>query len=137
MAEPRGGEIIDARGAPAGPPARRSARRLAVLGLALWWCAGAGCAGRYRGPRTLATLGGALVVGGSATWVAGERGDGRAATGVGFALVVAGIASVIASGGWMAKVIACTADPDCDESEQCHEIPAPPGGIPYKQCIPR
>ena len=27
--------------------------------------------------------------------------------------------------------------PDCPDEEQCREVPAPPGGIPYKQCIPR
>ncbi len=32
---------------------------------------------------------------------------------------------------------ACDVDPDCDEDEQCREIPAPPGGVPYKQCMTR
>jgi len=97
----------------------------------------AGCAGRYRGARTLAGIGTALVVGGGSTWVAGERSDQRTATVVGFGLVAAGIAVVIAAGGWMAAAVSCDADPDCDDADQCREVPAPPGGIPYKQCMPR
>ena len=93
--------------------------------------------GRYRAPRSLATLGVALVAGGGASWVVGEQYDRRMATNVGFALVAAGVATVIAAGGWMAATVACDADPDCDDTDQCREVPAPPGGIPYKQCVPR
>lgn len=96
-----------------------------------------GCAGRYRGPRSLAGLGTALVVGGGASWIAGERTNQSAATSVGFSLVAAGVSLVIAAGGWMAAAVGCDADPDCDDAEQCREVPAPPGGIPYKQCVPR
>jgi hypothetical protein len=77
------------------------------------------------------------VVGGGAGWIAGERANQSAATSVGFSLVVAGVALAIAAGGWMAGAVGCDADPDCDDTEQCREVPAPPGGIPYKQCVPR
>jgi hypothetical protein len=96
-----------------------------------------GCAGRYRGPRSLATLGVVLTAGGGTSWVIGEQYDRRSATTVGFTLVAAGVAAVIAAGGWMASTVACDADPDCDDIDQCREVPAPPGGIPYKQCVPR
>jgi len=82
-------------------------------------------------------LGTTLVAGGGATWVVGERTDANGMTNLGFALVVAGLAAAIAAGGWMASAVSCDADPDCDDSEQCREVPAPPGGIPYKQCVPR
>jgi hypothetical protein len=104
---------------------------------------GGACAGRYSGPRTLAGIGSLAVVAGGATWAAGEGMDRNGQTGTsslvaaGFATVAAGLAAIVASGGWMAVSVACTADPDCPEEEQCREIPAPPGGIPYKQCMPR
>ena len=72
---------------------------------------GPGCHGLHAGPRTL--------------------------VGAGFACVAIGLAAVVAAGGWMATSVACQGDPDCADEEQCREIPAPPGGIPYKQCIPR
>ncbi|HVV53290.1 MAG TPA: hypothetical protein VHO06_26775 [Polyangia bacterium] len=106
--------------------------------------AAAGCAGLHAGPRTLAAIGAVFVGGGSATWAAGEEVDrsahlstSRALTGVGFAAVAVGLAAVVAAGGWMAATVACDADPDCPESETCREVPAPPGGVPYKQCVPR
>ena len=37
----------------------------------------------------------------------------------------------------MAASAACENDPDCHEEEQCREVPAPAGFIPYKQCVPR
>jgi len=98
---------------------------------------GSGCVGRYRGPRSLAALGATLVVGGGAAWVVGERSQGSALTNAGFVMVTLGLAAAIAAGGWMAWAVSCDADPDCDDSEQCREVPAPPGGIPYKQCVPR
>ena len=53
------------------------------------------------------------------------------------AAVASGLAAIVAAGGWMASSVVCEADPDCPEEEQCREVPAPPGGIPYRQCIPR
>ena len=73
----------------------------------------------------------------SCSWVMGERSAGNGLTNAGFVLVTVGLAAVIAAGGWMAWAVSCDADPDCDDSEQCREVPAPPGGIPYKQCVPR
>jgi len=55
----------------------------------------------------------------------------------GFVTVAAGLVAIVAAGGWIALAVSCDADPDCDEEEQCREIPAPPGGVPYKQCMPR
>jgi hypothetical protein len=116
-----------------------SARRaLGMLALAL----ASGCAGRYAGPRTLASLGTVAVLGGSATWATGQaledngHGDGALVTG-GFVSVAAGLAAIVVAGGWIAASVKCEADPDCDETEQCREIPAPPGGVPYKQCMRR
>ena len=48
-----------------------------------------------------------------------------------------GLAATVIAGGWMAVDVACNVDPDCDEEEQCREIPAPPGGVPYRQCMAR
>jgi hypothetical protein len=115
----------------------------ATLGALLPMLAG-GCAGRYPGPRTLAALGTMAVVAGSASWATGEGldpatrpGASRALINGGFTSVAVGLAAIVVAGGWMAVTVTCTADPDCNEDEQCREIPAPPGGIPYKQCMPR
>ena len=118
------------------PRARRA------LGLALAVALACGCAGRYKAPRTLAGLGTAAIVVGSATWATGQglERDGHAAgplVGAGFVSVALGLAAVVAAGGWMAIEVSCNVDPDCDEEEQCREIPAPPGGVPYKQCMAR
>lgn len=96
-----------------------------------------GCAGRHAAPRTLAGVGATLVVGGSTSWALGERRGSDAMVGAGFGAVAAGLAAVIVSGAWMAASIACTTDADCHDTESCREIPAPPGGVPYKQCSPR
>ena len=116
---------------------------IVLLGALLPLLAG-GCAGRYAGPRTLAALGTLAVVGGSTSWAVGEGvdtatrpGTSRALIDGGFAAVAVGLAAIVAAGGWMAFGVTCTADPDCNEDEQCREIPAPPGGIPYKQCMQR
>ena len=85
-----------------------------------------------------------VAAGGGGAWSAGEMKDanGRdtaSATliGTGFIAVAAGLAAIVVAGAWMAARVACQADPDCADEEQCREIPAPPGGVPYKQCIPR
>jgi hypothetical protein len=118
------------------PRARRA------LGLALAVALACGCAGRYKAPRTLAGLGTAAVVAGSGAWAVGqglERNghSGGPLVGAGFVSVALGLAAVVAAGGWMAVDVSCKVDPDCDEEEQCREIPAPPGGVPYKQCMAR
>jgi len=104
----------------------------------------AGCAGLHTGPRMLAGVGAVAVAGGSALWATGEDLEGgshdsssRPVVNAGFVTVVVGLAAIVVAGGWMAVTVACEADPDCPEEEQCREVPAPPGGIPYKQCIPR
>jgi hypothetical protein len=113
------------------------------LGLAAGLAAG-GCHGLHAGPRTLAGIGAVTVAAGGATWAAGEVVDAsgnsassRGLIGSGFACVAIGLAAIVAAGGWMATSVACQGDPDCADEEQCREIPAPPGGIPYKQCVPR
>jgi hypothetical protein len=118
-------------------------RRLSGLTLALVLTAG-GCVGRHAGPRTLASLGALIVGAGSATWAAGEGLEGgthpsasRALTGGGFIAVAVGLAAIVTAGGWVAASVACEADPDCPEEETCREVPAPPGGVPYRQCVPR
>ncbi len=121
---------------------RRSALALAV---ALVTAGGSvGCTGLHPWPRMFAGIGAVAVAAGSGAWAAGEVKDssGRDATArglvdVGFVSVVAGLVVIAAAGGWMAAVVSCQADPDCADEEQCREVPAPPGGIPYKQCIPR
>ncbi len=120
-----------------------SRRRLSGLALAFLLTA-AGCVGRHAGPRTLASLGALVVGAGSVGWAAGESLEGgahpsasRALTGGGFVAVAVGLAAVVAAGGWMAAAVSCEADPDCPEEETCREVPAPPGGVPYKQCVPR
>jgi len=104
----------------------------------------AGCIGRHAGPRTLATLGALAIGAGSATWASGEDLEGgshaassHALVGGGFVAVAVGLAAIVAAGGWMAAAVACDVDPDCPEDETCREVPAPPGGVPYKQCVPR
>jgi hypothetical protein len=106
--------------------------------------AAAGCRGLYSGPRAVASVGALAIVAGSAAWTAGERLEGggsdsvaRPLVNVGFVAVLAGLAAIVVAGGWIAASVACEVDPDCADEEQCREVPAPPGGIPYKQCIPR
>ena len=99
----------------------------------------AGCATSHqRRPRTLAAVGASLAVVGSGLWVAGEqRSDPGSLPAIGLGVVAVGIAAMITAGGWMAAQVSCQADPDCEGTEECKEIPAPPGGIPYKQCMSR
>jgi hypothetical protein len=97
----------------------------------------AGCAHPYSGPKTLAAIGSGLLAGGGASWAIGERANNRGLVVPGFISTVVGAAAVVAAGGWLAASIGCRADPDCPEREECKELPAPPGGIPYKQCVRR
>jgi hypothetical protein len=98
-----------------------------------------GCAAtHHRRPRTLGALGVGAAVAGSGLWVVGEqRSDPGHIPTIGLGIVAAGIAAMIVAGGWIAAEVACQTDPDCEDSEECREIPAPPGGVPYKQCMAR
>jgi len=113
------------------------ARRALALALMGSWLAATGCGGRYGAPRALAASGAGLVAGGAGLWVGGERQDRDALTNAGLATVVVGVAAVIVAGGWMAVRASCRTDADCQESEACREVPAPPGGVPYSQCVAR
>ena len=116
---------------------RTLAGGLAVL-LGVWAGVGCGTSTNHRRPRTLAMIGAAVALGGSGVWAVGERrADPGSVPTVGLGIVAAGVVGMIASGAWMAAQVSCQADPDCLESEECREIPAPPGGVPYKQCSPR
>ena len=100
----------------------------------------AGCAttSHHARPRALAFVGGGLALAGSTVWLVGENRE-RAGNlpAIGLGTVAVGVATMIASGIWMAAEVTCQTDPDCAEYEECREIPAPPGGVPYKQCVPR
>lgn len=105
---------------------------LAVAGMLV-----GGCARPYAGPKTLAALGVGLLAGGGTTWVVGERQDRSSVATPGMLTTLAGAALVVAAGGWLAAGVACTEDPDCPRTEECREIPTRPGGVPYRQCMPR
>lgn len=96
-----------------------------------------GCAHPYSGPKTLAAIGTVLLAGGGVTWVAGERGNHNQVATAGLITTAIGAAAVMAAGGWLAAGVSCTEDPDCPRNEECREIPSPPGGYPYRQCMPR
>jgi hypothetical protein len=104
---------------------------LLVLSLA------AGCARPYKGPKTLAAVGVALLASGATVWALGDRGNHDAFTKVGVATTAAGAVAAFAAGGWLVARIECRVDPDCPEGEVCKEVPAPPGRDPYYQCVPR
>jgi hypothetical protein len=108
-------------------------RAALVLSISL----GAGCAHPYPGPKTLAAVGTALLVVGGTSWVVGERTNRSAFIGPGVVTSMIGAVAVIGAGGWLAASIGCRVDPDCPEGEECKEIPAAPGAVPYKQCIRR
>lgn len=109
-------------------------RRVALVVLMAF---GTACARPYPGPKTLAAVGSALLVTGGTAWAVGEGTDRRALVSTGFVTSVVGALAVIGAGGWLALSINCRADPDCPDGEQCKEVPAPPGGIPYRQCVRR
>lgn len=119
------------------PPVFASTRILAAL-LLLSVTFGGCATSHHRRPRALGFAGAAAAVVGSGIWVVGEQRDQPGAIpAVGLGVVAAGIIAMVAAGGWIAAQVACQADPDCDDSEECREIPAPPGGVPYKQCMAR
>jgi peptidoglycan/LPS O-acetylase OafA/YrhL len=92
----------------------------------------------HRRPRTLAFVGAAAAVVGGGLWVQGERRSGSGTVpDIGLGLVAAGIVAMVVAGGWIAAEVSCQVDPDCEDTEECREIPAPAGGIPYKQCMAR
>jgi hypothetical protein len=110
---------------------------LATLDL-LFQSAGCATTSHHGRPRALAFVGGGLALGGSTVWLVGEnREQAGKLPAIGLATVAVGVATMIASGIWMAAEVTCQTDPDCAEYEECREIPAPPGGVPYKQCVPR
>jgi hypothetical protein len=112
-------------------------RRAAALCVILIVFAVTGCARPYSGPKTLAAIGAGLLVGGSTTWAFGERTNRPALVTPAFVTTLVGAAAVIAAGGWLAASISCRVDPDCSDYEECKEVPAVPGAIPYRQCVPR
>jgi hypothetical protein len=115
----------------------RSSSLLAIVGLFGTGLLGAGCARPYAGPKTLAALGAGLLAAGGTTWVVGDRENHGGVAAAGMATTALGAIAVFAAGGWLAIGVACTEDPDCPRTEECREIPAPPGGYPYRQCMPR
>lgn len=99
-----------------------------------------GCAmtSHHRRPRALGFAGAATAIAGTGVWIVGERqSDPGQIPAIGLGLVAAGIVAMVAAGGWIAAEVSCQVDPDCEDTEECREIPAPPGGIPYKQCVSR
>jgi len=121
------------------PAPRPRALACLLAGLALS-AQTAGCAttSHHARPRALAFVGGGLALAGSTAWLVGEnREHAGNLPAIGLGTVAVGVAAMIASGIWMAAEVTCQTDPDCAEYEECREIPAPPGGVPYKQCVPR
>jgi hypothetical protein len=99
-----------------------------------------GCAtsSQHGRPRALGLAGAGVALAGSGLWVVGEdRAHAGHLPAIGLGVVVAGVVVMIAAGALIAAEVSCQADPDCHESEECREVPAPPGGVPYKQCVPR
>ena len=105
---------------------------LAIAGLL-----GAACARPYAGPKTLAAFGAGLLVAGGTTWVVGDRENHDKVAAAGMVTTAIGAVAVFAAGGWLAIGVACMEDTDCPSTEECREILAPPGGVPYHQCMPR
>ena len=126
MLERDQGRVVDGTMAP-------MARTAALLALLLT----ASCARPYAGQKTLAAIGAGLIVAGGTAWVAGERSGPNALIVPGLITTVVGVGAIMSAGGWLAASISCRADPDCPDGEECKEVPAPPGGIPYKQCVRR
>jgi hypothetical protein len=108
-----------------------------LLVLAALLVAAPACGRPYPGPKTMAAIGTGLLLGGAAAWIIGERTGTRGLIVPGYSVTIAGASTIAAAGGWLAASISCRADPDCPEGEVCKEIPAAPGGIPYRQCMRR
>ena len=100
-------------------------------------CLAGGCARNYTGPKTLAAVGAVLLVGGGTTWVVGERQHQNGTADVGLVTTLVGVGAALGAAGWLAASVWCEEDPDCPRGEECKEIPALPGRVPYKQCIRR
>ena len=109
----------------------------AAIALALVGCLATGCARTYAGPKTLAAVAAVLLVGGGTTWVVGERQNHAGTANLGLVTTVIGFGAAIGAAGWLAASAACEEDPDCPRGEECKEIPALPGRVPYKQCMRR
>jgi hypothetical protein len=77
------------------------------------------------------------LVGGGTTWAVGAHKDQDGTANVGIITTAVGAAAVIGAAGWYAASTACEEDPDCPRGEECKEIPALPGRVPYKQCMRR
>jgi hypothetical protein len=132
------GEYSPAVKAPEMAQSRAMFRRAAIVtGLCAALALGPGCAHPYAGPKTLAAIGTGLLIAGATAWAVGDRTSRNGLLIPGVVAASLGAATVITAGAWLARSIACDADPDCPDGEACREIPAPPGGIPYKQCMHR
>ena len=114
-----------------------SFRCLAKASLLLIFAFGMGCARPYSGPKTLAAIGAGLLTVGGTAWVVSDHEGKGVIFAAGMATTALGAVAVLAAGGWLAIGVACTEDPDCPRAEECREIPARPGGVPYRQCMPR
>ncbi len=109
----------------------------AAIALALAGCLATGCARTYAGPKVLAAVGTLLLVGGGTTWVVGERQNHNGTANLGMVTTFIGVGAVMGAAGWFGVSVACEEDPDCPRGEECKEIPALPGRVPYKQCMRR
>jgi hypothetical protein len=109
----------------------------AVLLFAFVCSASPGCARPYAGPKTLAAIGAGLLTVGGTTWVVGDHQGRNGVATAGMLTAALGAAAAFAAGGWLAIGVACTEDPDCPRTEECREISAPPGGVPFRQCMRR
>ncbi len=112
---------------------RFAPRALVAIGIVV--CLAGGCARGYTGPKILAGVGAALLAGGGTTWAVGARRDQDGTANLGIITTAVGAAAVIGAAGWYAISTACEEDPDCPRGEECKEIPALPGRVPYKQCM--
>jgi hypothetical protein len=105
----------------------------AMIALALVACLG--CARPYAGPKALAALSAVLLVGGGTTWVVGERRNQNGTANLGLITTAIGVGAAIGAAGWLAASVSCEEDPDCPRGEECKDVPALPGRVPYKQCM--